>query len=304
MAIARRLAGETARRLCATRRRWRHRPRRATAASISRPRMPWRRELSGAGVGGRTPAGRPQGRLRQQGGVARAQARDAGLGAHVRRHRAHSPTATSAELVGRAAWSRRRSSPRSSSALKAPLPAAPPMPAACSTRSSGWRSASRSSTACSPTGQFQPADFVAVLRAARGAGRRRRRWRVTSANRAALAEALAAFTVTLLEKNGAVVAEGGGKNVAPQPGPVPGRAGLGARAPTACRPLAAGRAHQLRHAHRVAADRRGRDLDGARRRPGPARADAAHVLGAWALRAWGLRPLEVLGPEGLRSREQ
>ena len=118
-----------------------------------------------AGRGGGRPTAtgrRPQGRLRQQGGVAGAQARDAGLGAHVRRHRASRAGRRGRRCRSRR-WSRRRSSPRSCSSLRRPLPPGITDAGGGARRaSSGSRSASRSSTASIADWKFQPADFVAA----------------------------------------------------------------------------------------------------------------------------------------------
>ena len=102
---------------------------------------------------------RLEGRLRQQGDVARAQARDAGVGAHVRRHRALRRLERR-HAVDRARCSRRRSSRRSSSSWqRRPNPATP----VAVLEATEWIALGFEIIDCVfPDWKFQPADFVAA----------------------------------------------------------------------------------------------------------------------------------------------
>ena len=238
--------------------------RRAIAASIWPPRTPskrsWSRLRRASGHADR----RPQGRLRQQGGVARAQARHARLGAHVRRHgalRRRNDATLSIAADGR----RRRSSRRSSSSSRAP-------PAGRRDAGGGARG-----------GRMDRARLrdhrLRVSRLEVSAGRLRRRLR--PARRARRRRAGASSRTTspaLVDRAGRRSRCGCSRNGETRRGRLADRTRLRSpalclgelaaaiAAPAGAEPLAGRRARQLRHAHR----RRSRSR---RARPGPRRVD-------------------------------
>ena len=126
--------------------------------------------------------------------------------------------------------------------------------------------------------KFQPADFVAAygLHAALVVGEPRP---VDAGGIPAARRAAGDSSRSGCSKNGQLVAEGSGSNVAAQSGAVSRRAGVGDRdGSDGAEPLAAGRSGQLRHADRIARRSRRRDWTAVGRRasiwPDAADADA------------------------------
>ena len=201
------------------------------------------------------------------------EARDAGLGAHVRRHGASTRATDGAAAAGAhvLAEDRTRDRLQDEDSRSGLTDASRPR---CSRPSSGSRSGSRSSTACFRTGNSSPPISWRRLACMR-------RW--SSASRvgrgddiATLVDQLPRFKVRLLEGRPAR-RRGLRQELAPQPGAVPGRAGVGDCAPADGEAAGRRRSRQLRHADRIATDRRRRNVDGRRRRPGPAGSDGANV---------------------------